>query len=92
MKDILKGFLTLLVFFAAVPVTSAATPELTNKERNILAKEAKAVDLQKVLITDNSWNKLPVYKERQFWEALPANIRKEYIESAEGYFTIAGLW
>ncbi|MCK7532466.1 MAG: hypothetical protein MZV63_16250 [Marinilabiliales bacterium] len=54
-----------------MPIASAATPELTNKERNILAKEAKAVDLKEVLITDSSWNKLPVYKDRQFWEALP---------------------
>jgi hypothetical protein len=64
---------------------SAIAPELTNKERNILAKEAKAVDLPKVLITDNSWNKLPVYKERQFWETLPVNIRQEYIKNAEEY-------
>jgi len=87
MKDILKGFLTLLVLFAAVPVASSAVPELTNKERNILAKEARIVDLQKVLITDNSWNRLPVYKDRQFWETLPANIRQEYIKNAEGYLT-----
>jgi hypothetical protein len=59
--------------------------ELTSKERNILANEAKAIDLFKVLITDNSWNKLPVYKDRQFWDGLPANIRKEYISKAEGY-------
>ena len=37
------------------------------------------------MITDNSWNKLPGYKERQFWESLPANIRQDYIKKAEGY-------
>jgi len=87
MKDLISGFLTLVVFLATVAVVSAVTPELTNKERNILAREAKAVALQKVLITDNSWNRLPGYKERQFWEALPANIRQEYVKSAEEYLT-----
>lgn len=59
--------------------------ELKPRERNILASEAKAIDLSKVMITDNSWNKLPGYKERQFWESLPANIRQDYIKKAEGY-------
>jgi hypothetical protein len=59
--------------------------ELTNKERNILLKEAKSIDLAKVLITDDSWNKLPVYSNRKFWESLPADIRQEYIKDAEGY-------
>jgi hypothetical protein len=62
-----------------------AEAELKPKERNILANEAKAIDLPKVLITDNSWNNLPDYKSRKFWDGLPANIRQEYIEQAEGY-------
>ncbi len=62
-----------------------ANGELKPKERNILANEAKAIDLSKVLITDNSWNILPDYKSRKFWDGLPLNIRKEYIEKAEGY-------
>jgi hypothetical protein len=61
--------------------------ELNSKERNILANEAKAIDLARVLITDDSWNKLPGYKDRQFWDAIPDNIRKEYISKAEGYLT-----
>ena len=59
--------------------------ELKPRERNILTSEAKAIDLSKVMISDNSWNKLPGYKERQFWESLPANIRQDYIKKAEGY-------
>ncbi len=59
--------------------------ELKPRERNILANEAKAIDLSKAIITDNSWNKLPDYKARQFWENLPSGIRQEYIEKAEGY-------
>ncbi|MBW6500906.1 MAG: heparinase II/III-family protein [Bacteroidales bacterium] len=55
------------------------------KERNILAKEATAIGLESVLINDASWNKLPGYNEREFWESLPANLRQEYITRAEGY-------
>ena len=45
--------------------------ELKPKERNILASEAKAIDLARVLVTDNSWIKLPDYKNRLFWQNLP---------------------
>ncbi len=55
------------------------------KERNILANEAKAIRLETVMINDASWNNLPGYHEREFWESLPANIRQEYITRAEGY-------
>ncbi|MBE3086514.1 MAG: hypothetical protein IMZ64_09890 [Bacteroidetes bacterium] len=88
MKTLTSGLKTLLslcfalIFFTA---SNPASAELTNKERNILANEAKAIDLAKVLITDNSWNKLPDYKNRQFWQNLPANIRQEYITKAEAY-------
>jgi len=59
--------------------------ELKPRERNILANEAKAINLAGVMITDNSWNKLPGYKDRYFWEGIAANIRQEYIKRAEGY-------
>lgn len=75
----------LAIMFSAFPKYSIA--ELTNKERNILAKEAKAIDLSKSLITDNSWNKLPDYKNRQFWQSLPENIRAEYVTKAEQYLS-----
>jgi hypothetical protein len=81
LKTLLFGCFVLIFFTAS----NLALAELTNKERNILANEAKAIDLAKVLVTDNSWNKLPDYKNRQFWQNLPANIRQEYITKAEGY-------
>ena len=81
LKTLLPGFFTLL--FLTAP--NSALAELTNKERNILANRAKAVNLSKVLITDDSWNKLPDYKNRQFWQNVPVNIRQEYIIKAEGY-------
>ena len=38
-----------------------------------------------MLIKDNSWIKLPDYKNRLFWQNLPGAIRQEYISKAEGY-------
>lgn len=83
LKPLLFIWMALFLFCTADPAKAV----LTNKERNILAKEAKAIDLAKSLITDNSWNKYPDYKNRAFWEKLPANIREEYISKAEGYLT-----
>lgn len=59
--------------------------ELTPRERNILAKEAKAIDLAGSLVTDNSWNKLPGYNDRKFWDNLPSETTQEYISRAEKY-------
>jgi hypothetical protein len=59
--------------------------ELHSRERNILANEARVIDLSKALITDNSWNKFPGYYDRQFWQNLPDQIRKDYIGKAEEY-------
>jgi len=72
-----------MLFFLFLAINASAV--LTNKERNILANKAKEIDLAKSLITDNSWNKYPGYKNRVFWEGLPQNIRKEYISNAETY-------
>ena len=55
------------------------------KERNILANEATSIDLAKSLITGNVWKKLPDYKNRNFWESIPANLKKDYISRAESY-------
>jgi hypothetical protein len=81
LKIFLPGFFALILFSASNTVSA----ELTNKERNILSNKARAIDLGKVLITDNSWHRLSDYKNRQFWENLPLNIRQEYITRAEEY-------
>ncbi|MFZ0281005.1 MAG: heparinase II/III family protein [Bacteroidales bacterium] len=85
MKTLIQSLKTLfitLMFFLSVYLSAKA--ELKPRERNILAIEAKAINLQEVMIAD-SWKNLPGYKTRQFWENLPANIRQEYIKKAEGY-------
>ncbi|MCE5347894.1 MAG: heparinase II/III-family protein [Bacteroidales bacterium] len=81
LKTVFIAGLSFLLIFGS----GTANAELKPRERNILANEAKAIDLAKVMITDNSWNKLPGYKDRQFWQGLPENIRQEYITRAEGY-------
>lgn len=77
----LKIFLTGPFVFLFVLVSYSVIA----KERNILSKEAKAIDLPKTLITDHTWSKLPDYKQRQFWQNLPAKIREDYIAKAETY-------
>jgi hypothetical protein len=77
----------LAAVMAAVVLTGTLKAELKPRERNILANEAKAIDLAKVMVTDDSWNNLPNYKSRAFWDGLPAATREDYIKKAEGYLT-----
>jgi hypothetical protein len=63
--------------------SSAEIPEI--KERNILSREASAIDLSKWLATDRSWNKLPDYNNRDFWEKVPPKLKVAYIRRAEEY-------
>ena len=74
--------LSVVVIHSAVRIT-AAIPEI--KERNILAREADDVNLSESLIKDNSWNRLPDYNSRDFWEKIPAKLKVEYICKAEDY-------
>jgi hypothetical protein len=86
MKTKNKGFgfkfimIGIMLSFSGLNFVSA---QVQPKERNILAAEAKAVNLTDILATDNSWNKLPGYHDRQFWQNVPAKIREEYISKAE---------
>lgn len=73
----------MILILSLLPKQSQAEPK--SRDRNILANEAKAIGLAKVLITDNSWNKIPDYKSRDFWQKLPEKIRQEYVSKAEGY-------
>ena len=66
---------------------TALNAELKPRERNILANEARTINLAGAMVTDNSWNKLPGYKDRSFWDGLPAVIRQEYLGRAEKYLS-----
>lgn len=85
-SDLKSGLLlpVLLVIFSLL-MFQTLNAELKPRERNILAQEAKAIDLPGALINDNSWNRLPGYGDRQFWENLGATVRQDYIKSAESY-------
>ena len=81
LQNVIHIFPALVLFF----ISNTLSAELKSKERNILANEAKEIDLTKVLISDNSWINLSDYKKRQFWQNLPADIKQEYINKAQGY-------
>lgn len=76
---------SLALTFQSVSVPLALSGQI--KERNILAAEAIRINLSNSLITGNSWNRLPDYKNRLFWESVPENLRKEYISKAEGFLS-----
>ncbi len=80
-----KRFSCSVLFFLFITTTlvSAGIPEI--KERNILAREAASIDLSKSLIPGDSWNKLPVYNDRDFWEKIPSNLKVACISRAEEY-------
>jgi len=77
----MKQTVTAVIFLIITSVLSFA--QNRGKERNILSTEAEEIDLQKVLITDYSWIRLPGYNDRKFWEDLPAGVRNGYISRAE---------
>ncbi|MBN2667291.1 MAG: heparinase II/III family protein [Bacteroidales bacterium] len=77
--------LTVMLMILLLAFFQALKAEPKPKERNILAAEAKAIGLSGAIINDNTWNKLPGYKDRQFWEGLSGSIRQEYIKNAEAY-------
>ncbi len=83
MKTFNSLLFALCSLLLALSHSHSASAQYSLKQRNILADEARKIDLPGCLITDNSWIKLPSYKDRQFWESLPAGIRQSYISKAE---------
>ncbi len=55
----------------------------SEEKRDILQKESAEIRLENALIKDFSETGLPTYKDRDFWEAIPENLRRQYIEEAE---------
>ena len=81
-SDLTRKALILTCFFSFLFLLTVSG-QYSFKERNILVHKANEIDLAKSLVKDNSWNKLPDYKDRKFWESLPAAIRQSYISKAE---------
>lgn len=78
--SLIRGFF----IFCLLPVTFLAQAQ-HGQARNILVGELSTLDLKHDLITDQSWIRLPGYKNRSFWEGLPASVRQAYITAAERY-------
>ena len=77
--------LAFLILSGLTETLFSNVPEI--RERNILAKEASSIGLSSVLIKDNSWNSLPLYNDRDFWEKIPAKLKVAYICRAEEYLS-----
>jgi hypothetical protein len=57
----------------------------SNTPLNLLCNSSDKESLSKILLNDKSWISYPNYKNREAWEAIPANLRKKYIAEAEAY-------
>ena len=77
--------LAFLILSGLTETLFSDVPEI--RERNILAREASSIGLSSVLINDNSWNSLPLYNDRDFWEKIPAKLKVAYICRAEEYLS-----
>lgn len=53
------------------------------EKRDLLQKEATKIDLAASLVKNFSELNFPTYKNRSFWNNLPAEVRNEYISEAE---------
>jgi len=67
--------LFILFLFSSIAISS-----FSKEKRDILQKEARVVEIEKVLIKDFSDLGFPTYKSRNFWNSLPEEIRTAYIE------------
>jgi hypothetical protein len=54
------------------------------EKRDLLQKESEEIGLENALIKDFSEIGLPTYKDRDFWDKMPAYLREQYILEAEG--------
>jgi len=56
---------------------------LSAEKRDILQRKSNEIDLENALIKDFSATGLPTYNDREFWDRIPDNLRKQYIKRAE---------
>jgi len=69
------------IFFVFL-LSSFVFTGFSKEEINLLQKEAKKIGLGSVLIRDFSDIQVPTYKNRKFWNQLPAHLKNQYIEDA----------
>lgn len=59
----------------------------SKEKRDLLQKEANEINLAQALVRDFSELGFPDYYNRTFWNNLPENFKKQYIEEAEKYLS-----
>jgi len=55
----------------------------SSDKRDILQNESNEIGLEEVLVKDFSEIGFPTYKDRDFWNRLPENLKGQYISNAE---------
>ncbi len=60
-----------------------ASSGFSSEKRDILQKEANEIELENALIKDFSEIGLPTYRDRDFWDKIPATLTMQYIGEAE---------
>ena len=56
-----------------------------SQNKNILTTSYSETQINETLITDHSWITFPDYQDRNAWNEIPADLRKQYIEVGEKY-------
>ena len=69
--------------FSILLLLMVATTSQSYEKRNILQEEAKKIELGSALIQDFSKLGFPTYNNRDFWDGLNSELRKQYIAAAE---------
>lgn len=70
--------------FILLLLCSLSLSSFSREERDLLQKEASDIGLGNVLIHEFSEIDMPTYSSRNFWNSLPAVMKDEYIQKAEG--------
>jgi hypothetical protein len=68
-------FTLLLVYLMA--------PSIYGQGRDVLLRKANELKLEQILFKDFSDIQFPAYKNRDFWNGIPSNLKQEYIRRAE---------
>ncbi len=55
----------------------------SEEKRDILQRESVEIGLEEALIKDFPETGFPTYRDRDFWETIPGNLRDQYIREAE---------
>ena len=69
-------FILVICFFWNIFPTQA-------EERNMLSQLYNEQEIEELLLPGNSWISFPEYADREAWEGIPENIRKEIIQHGE---------